>query len=67
MHAYTKPLLSIRACHLIITLQTNTGIECIDFYLSLDVYKRELLVNDSCALIPGMGIKLIRSESNLEH
>jgi len=38
-----------------------------DFYLSLDVYKRELLVNDSCALIPGMGIKLIRSESNLEH
>lgn len=36
-----------------------------DLYLSLGVYKRELLVNDSCALIPGTGIKLIRSENNL--
>lgn len=35
------------------------------FYLSLGVYKRELLVNDSCALIPDMSIELIRGENNL--
>ena len=35
------------------------------FYLFWGVYKRELSVNDSCALIPDMCIKLIRSENNL--
>lgn len=37
-----------------------------NFYLSLGVYKRELLINDSCALIPGTCIKLIRSETNID-